>query len=318
MIKVSVIIPCYNAKNYISKCLDIILKDKLKEKEIIVINDGSKDNTLEILNEYKKKYQEITIINQKNSGQAVARNKGLEKAKGEYITFIDIDDYISKDMLYKMYNHAKNNKSDYVYCDYYEHYENEDKIIRNHHTEDIKKDVILANFAPWGKLISKDLIVKKDFKFCEGKIFEDIAVIPFLAASSKNPTYLKEPLYFYNLTNNDSTTRKKKYDKRFEDIIYISDYLYKLITSNNLLDQNYKEFEYIYLDSILKSGILKLAKYREGLKSIPILRKNVKQKFPNMIKNSYFKEEPTYRKLTALISLYFPSYIIYLMKRIKK
>lgn len=318
MTKVSVIIPCYNAENYILNCLEKILKDKLKAKEIIVINDGSKDNTLQVLKEFQKKHKEIKIINQENSGQAVARNKGLAIATGDYVTFVDIDDWIEENMLYEMYTYANKNNFDYVYCDYYEHYPHTNKIVKNNHTKDVKKNAILANFAPWGKLISKKLIEETNFKFCEGKIFEDIAVIPYLAASAKNTGYLEKSLYYYNMSNINSTTRKKEYDKRFEDMLYISDYLYEKITKNNLLNKYYEEFEYIYLDSILKSGVLKFAKYKEGIKKINQLRKNVKSKFPKMINNKYFKKENLYRKFTAYISIYFPPYILYLMKRLKK
>jgi glycosyltransferase involved in cell wall biosynthesis len=318
MIKVSVIIPCYNAEDYISKCLEMLFKDKLSDKEIIMINDGSKDNTLKILKEYQKDHKEIKIINQKNSGQAVARNKGLALASGEYITFVDVDDWVEENMIYELYNYANSNNSDYVYCDYYEHYSQNNKKINNYHTDDEKKNAILANFAPWGKLISKELLNKLDFKFCEGRIFEDVAVIPYLAASAKKTGYLKKSLYYYNMANTNSTTRKKAYDKRFEDMLFVSDYLYENITKNNLLEEYYKEFEYIFLDSILKSGVLKFAKYKEGIGKIKQLRENVKSKFPKLLNNKYYKKESLYRRFTAFSSVYFPAYLLYLMKRVKK
>ena len=118
--KVSIIIPCYNSKKYIERCLNSILKDKLKEKEIILINDGSTDNTLEIIEEYSKKNKDIKIINQKNKGQSISRNNGLKEAKGKYIAFVDSDDWVEKDYFYKLYNFAEKNNSDYIYCDYYE------------------------------------------------------------------------------------------------------------------------------------------------------------------------------------------------------
>lgn len=314
---VSVIIPCYNAEKYIKKCIDILLNDKLQNKEIILINDGSTDRTLEILNKYKEKSKNIIVINQKNKGQAVARNNGLKLAKGKYITFIDIDDYPAENMLYEMFDYAEKNKYDYVYCNYIEHYIDNEKKIVNHHTDDIKKDAILANFAPWGKLISRKLIEETNFKFCEGRIFEDIAVIPFLGAMSKNPGYLPRFLYYYNMSNNNSTTRKKSYDKRYEDMIFVSDYLYNLFQENNLIGKYYDEISYIFLDGILKSGVLKFAKYKEGLPNITILRKNVKQKFGHLLSNKYYKKEPLYRKITAFIAYCFPSKILYILKKVK-
>lgn len=315
--KISIIIPCYNAESYIEKCMSTILLDELKEKEIIFINDGSKDDTLKLLRGLESKYSNVVIIDQENSGQAVARNKGLKKATGEYIFFLDVDDYVEKNVFKKMYDYALKNNSDYVYSDYYEHYSNQDKIVKNNHGAEEKKDALLANFAPWGKLISKKLIDKVNFQFCEGRIFEDIAVIPHLAACSDHPIYLNEALYYYNMTNT-STMRQKHYNKKYEDMMYISDYMYELFQKDHFIEPYYEELQYIYLDGILKSGVLKFAKYKEGIKYIPILRKNVKQKFSKLLKNKYYKREPFYRKFTAFISIYFPPYILYIFKSMKK
>ncbi len=316
MTTVSIIIPCYNASSYIDNCLTRILKDELENKEIILVNDGSKDNTLTILKKYQKKYKEITVIDQVNSGQAIARNKALKKATGKYIMFVDIDDYICDNAIKIMYDYAEENKCDYVFSDYYEHYKEMDKIISNYFNEDIKKNAIVANFAPWAKLIARDLIDKINFSFCEGKIFEDIAVIPHLAASSENPGYISKPLYYYNMAN-VSTTRDKVYQKKFEDIIFVSDYLYEKLKKDELLEKYEEEIKYIYLDGILKSGVLKFAKYKEGIKNIKVLRKNVKKKFNKLFINKYFKNETFYRKFTAWSSVYLPANILYLMKKIK-
>ena len=316
MITVSIIIPCYNASKYLKNCLEKIYKDELENKEIILINDGSKDNTLKIMQEERKKHKEIIIINQKNSGQAVARNKGIAKARGKYISFLDVDDNIEINAFKIMYDYAEKNKNDYVYCDYYMHYLDKDIIVQNNYTKSERKNAILANFAPWGKLIKKELIEKENFSFLSGKIFEDIAVIPHIAAKSKHPSYLNKPLIYYNMTN-ESTTRKKEYDKRYEDMIYVSDYIYNLFRKDNLLKEYEEELKYIYLDSILKSGVLKFAKYKEGLKNIPVLRKNVNNKFQHLTKTIYFKKDKLYRKITAYIALYLPPYLIYLLKKMK-
>lgn len=316
-IKVSIIIPCYNAEDYIDKCLKSILRDRIKEKEIIIVNDGSKDNSLELLKRYERKYECIKIIDQKNSGQAVARNVALTKAKGEYICFVDIDDYVEKDMFYKLYNFAKKNNYDYVYCDFYEHYSYNDVVISNHHNDNIEKDKVLANFAPWGKLISHKLIKKLDFKFLEGRIFEDIATIPFLGANSESPGYFNEPLYYYNMTN-QSTMRQKNYNPKYEDMLYVSDYIYDTFKKNNLLEKFEEELKYIYMDSILKSGVINFSKYKESLKFIPLLRKNVKNKFKSMLNNKYFKAETLYRKFTVISSIYFPPKLLFFMKKVKK
>ena len=183
---ISIIIPAYNAEPYIDKCLNTILNQTFKGNfEIIIVNDGSKDDTLKILNKYAKKYKKIKIIDQKNAGQAVARNNALKVALGKYIMFVDVDDYIDETMLDKMYSVAIKENADIVYCDYYEHYKDDDRIVHNYITEDEIKNAILANYAPWGKLYNLDFFKKSKLEFMKGKLFEDIAIVPVLAALSK-------------------------------------------------------------------------------------------------------------------------------------
>ena len=126
-IKVSVIIPVYNVELYLLKCLDSLKNQSLKEIEIICINDGSTDSSGKILDEYLKKDNRIQVINKINEGQGIARNIGIDIAKGEYIGFVDPDDWINAKKKKKMYNQAKNINSDIVICDYSKHFENSNK-----------------------------------------------------------------------------------------------------------------------------------------------------------------------------------------------
>lgn len=112
MAKVSIIVPVYNVKKYLRKCLDSLINQTLKDIEIICINDGSTDKSLEILEEYKNRDSRIILLNQENSGQSVARNRGIEIAKGEYIGFVDPDDWVDLDYYEKLYNAASTNNTD--------------------------------------------------------------------------------------------------------------------------------------------------------------------------------------------------------------
>ena len=113
--KVSVIVPVYNSSTYIDKCMTSLVNQTLDDIEIIVIDDGSNDDTLKKLEKYKRK---IKLIKQKNSGVASARNKGLMNATGEYIAFVDSDDWIEQDMFQVMYNKAMEKNYDAVECDF--------------------------------------------------------------------------------------------------------------------------------------------------------------------------------------------------------
>ena len=216
---ISVIIPAFNAEKYIDKCLDYLLNQDYKlNYEIIIVDDGSKDETLKILKKYEKKHPNIKVISQKNSGQAVARNRAIDLAKGKYLMFVDIDDFVDKTILSKMFSVIDKENADLVYCDYYEYY-GDDKLIlkENYFTDDSKKNGILANFAPWGKLYRTEFLKKSGLRFLEGKLFEDIAIVPVLAALSNKSIRLAEPLYYYNCSN-VSSIRKKTYNKKLEDV----------------------------------------------------------------------------------------------------
>ena len=105
---ISVIIPAFNAEKYIAKCVESIMKNSYKNLEIIIVNDGSRDDTLSIAEDLKKSDSRISVVNQENGGVSRARNNGLDIAKGEYVAFIDSDDYISEDYFEKLISETKN------------------------------------------------------------------------------------------------------------------------------------------------------------------------------------------------------------------
>ena len=132
MVKVSVIVPVYNVENYIEKCLDSLLNQTLDDIEIIVVNDGSTDNSANII---KEKYvNKIVYLEKENGGLSDARNFGLPHAKGKYIAFLDSDDYIEPTMYEKMYSVAEKEEADMVECDFYWEYPNKVK-------EDVRKNI---------------------------------------------------------------------------------------------------------------------------------------------------------------------------------
>ena len=313
----SVSVAAYNIENFIKTNLDSFVNSEVRDDiEVLVTDDESKDETAKIVLEYEKKYPNVVkLIKQKNAGQAVARNKGIKIAQGKYLFFVDIDDFLVHDAIYKLYEIAIKNDSDYVYGNYYKHYAHKDIVESNYFTNDPKKNAILANFAPWGKLIKKDLITKTHFQFYEGKIFEDIAVIPCLAAEAQNPYYVAEAFYYYNLANTESTIRGASFNPKYADILAVSDFLYNSFYEKNLLKQYYAELEFVFIKGILRSNIFLLAKFKEGLELIFPIRKNVLTKFPNLRKNSYLKKESFKNRFATYICLKWPKQLLYLLKK---
>lgn len=210
-VDVSIIIPVYNVQEYLSECLDSVLNQTIKNTEIIVVNDGSTDKCSVILAEYKIRFPELIIINQENRGISETRNQGLNAATGEYIAFVDSDDFIEKCMFNRMYNAAKREKADVVMCSYIlyneksqkqndgkyiiegnsdEGYINRTKSLEKFLTNDIKAYV-------WNKLVKRELFTEHKILFPDFKVCEDTPVVFLLLAHSKKTFSIKEPLYYY-------------------------------------------------------------------------------------------------------------------------
>lgn len=210
-VDVSIIIPVYNVQEYLSECLDSVISQTIKNKEIIIVNDGSTDNCSQILEEYKIKFPELIIINQENRGISETRNAGLNAATGEYIAFVDSDDFIEACMFERMYNAAKREKSDVVMCNYilYDekcHEQNGGKYIIEGNSEEgyIDRTKSLKKFLTndikgyvWNKLFRRELFNDHKILFPDFKVCEDTPVVFLLLAHSHKIFLLKEPLYYY-------------------------------------------------------------------------------------------------------------------------
>ena len=223
MYKVSVIIPVYNAEKYLKKCIDSVLSQTLKEIEIILVDDGSIDSSADILNEYAKIYENIKVIHQQNSGPASARNLGIENATGEYIGFVDSDDYVSFDMYETLYTAAINNNVDVVTSNYYtvkngkEMPSDNFKIPAN---QIIYKDEIIRLIANanesrilWfgGKSIYKSETIKANkIMYPPLKLGEETVFVLDCLLSSNSMYYIDKPLYYYEQTPGSLTRIKYK------------------------------------------------------------------------------------------------------------
>jgi len=202
---ISIIIPVYNSSNYLRKCIDSILNQTFKDFEIIFVNDCSTDNSLEILNEYSRKYNFIKIItNDVNRGAGFSRNRGLEIANGVYISFIDSDDWIDESMYEKLVNNIISNKSDMVVAGRYDVY-GDGKVIpfipkmKNLISNEEYLSYLLrcnsVDFSMCNILYKCDLM--KGLRFPEGVVCEDILTLYEIIKRCTVVSIIKEPLYFY-------------------------------------------------------------------------------------------------------------------------
>ncbi|MEC0271443.1 glycosyltransferase family 2 protein [Paenibacillus anseongense] len=197
--KVSIIVPVYNTKKYLIKCLDSLFMQSLKDIEIIVVNDGSSDDSQLVINKYIKKHPDkiITLI-KGNEGPGIARNYGIKIAKGDYLGFVDSDDWADPEMFKKLYNIADKGH-DYIVCDYIRVQKDGSRsvfkgfsgISFDHH-----QAVIYSTDTAFScnKLIKKSLF--ETFPFT-GDWYEDLATIPLLLTNASSPAYVEAPLYYY-------------------------------------------------------------------------------------------------------------------------
>ena len=206
MPKISIIIPAYNVEKYLSQCLDSILAQTFKDFECICVNDGSTDNTLTILREYANKDNRIKIINQKNSGSSVSRNNGIKQALGQYISFIDADDWVTENYLEILYSKIIETDADIVRASYkfYHQKDNVYESARIRRIHEIKDNTDIerlykgyAGAFVWAKLYKISLMRDNNIYFYEGKTAEDCPFSSLVYLYAKKICFITDELYFY-------------------------------------------------------------------------------------------------------------------------
>ena len=220
MCKASVIVPVYNSSKYLHRCLDSILNQTFRDFELILINDGSTDNSIDILREYESKDSRIVMIDKVNEGVSAARNQGIEIAKGEYIMFCDSDDYVDENWILVLLDGIKNNCNSWVNCEYYTFSSVTDRCIL-HKLNSISTNQIISleNYYMYytnnyshsccNRIYRKDVIYKFGIRFpINISVGEDVLFNIQYIKHCKNFYHIAQGLYFWNDENCDSLSRK--------------------------------------------------------------------------------------------------------------
>ena len=260
---ISIIMSVYNVGKYLEDCLSSIFNQTYKEFEVIIINDGSTDNSVKIINKYREKHSNIVYLEQQNKGLSEARNLGLSLAKGEYILYIDSDDYIDQDMFRVMIEKIESDKSDMVIIGHTEFYDDvtgkdchvkleiqDNKIYSGIEVANLMLECKVMGVA-WNKLYKTEKLKEENFYFEIGRYTQDWYPTFKHIANLEKISFVNLPLYKYRLRSTSTTSKKNK--KRLEDYYYavssILDYVeqnkskfnensinkFKCITLNNLL-----------------------------------------------------------------------------------
>lgn len=240
MTKVSIIVPVYNVEKYLKRCLDSLVNQTLKDIEIICVNDGSTDGSLAILDEYVRNDDRIVVINQENSGQSVARNRGIDVAKGEYLGFVDSDDWVSEDYFERLHNSAIQNNAEIAVGGIIRlHKFNRRKFLtfaKETVTNDVNLKFELCDLPEksyvWNKIYKSSKLKEIGLKFEEGIVFEDCIFTPQALFYFDKIVTVPDAYYFYWRRSDSTVTRKD--GKSRVDSVYANDKAQKFIEEHNI------------------------------------------------------------------------------------
>ena len=251
--KLSIIVPVYNVEPWLNKCVDSILGQTYSEYEILLINDGSTDRSGEICDEYSRKDSRVKVMHIRNCGQSVARNKGLDISQGEYVLFVDSDDYLcDREIIEKFINILNSSKCDFIYTSYYRFNDgNEGEIteilpinltnkdIENKLGKDILADLITQNsfhHAPYLKVCRRDFILNNNLYFREGYYHEDAEWSFEVFYYAKKVVIYNEHWYMRRMRENSTITSRdeKSICKKLCDRLIIANELIEFFEERNV------------------------------------------------------------------------------------
>lgn len=249
MAKVSLIVPIYNSQNYLEKCIKSLLNQTLKDIQIILINDGSTDNSEKIIKSFDD--ERIVYISKNNEGIGKTRNLGIDKATGEFLAFVDSDDYLNEHFCENMYQKAVNDDCDLVVCDFFEDRNTlvgiKFKDFKDTNLRETPELINNINLGPCNKLYKKSLFDDKSNRFEENLKYEDAPFVVKMLLSANKIGKVNDYLTYYVIHSNSETTIR---DKRMYDILEITD-----IIVNDLKKVDYPN------DSLVSLAVMILTDY---------------------------------------------------------
>lgn len=235
MLRLSIVIPVYNVEKYVGRCLDSVLRQDIpvEDYEIVVVDDGSPDNSVNIVREYQKKYDNIRIVSRDNGGLSAARNTGLNEANGEYVWFIDSDDWVEDNCVGELLSLAEKKRLD-VLCFNAKIYHSEDNIYdikspteREGEVFNGQDFVAAVNTIPsaWSALYRRQYLIDNGLKFYENLLHEDHEFTPRAYSLAGRIAYIHRNVYYY-FQREGSIMKSSRNEKRCRDFLKIADSLY--------------------------------------------------------------------------------------------
>ncbi len=327
--KLSIVVPAYNMENYIARCLDSIFISKEPEEryEVIVVNDGSKDKTKDIVNEYLPKHQNLTLISQENQGLSAARNAGLERITGDYVWFVDSDDAITDGSITKILDSFEcYSNADFLIFDWISYYVNKDEKARRHallprdykyYEKALKREKansMLRNGVPWLFVYKSEYLKQHDLKFLKGILFEDNEFRMRVFFFAKEIRFIPFAHYVYSLNRSGSiSTEARKSDsysdKHVDSIMKTAESWLQFKNENvqTTADKKYVAFSLCKMYGYLIRIASKFTPEQERVygNNVDAWKRNFKRAFANSFSIHSLSPKILFR---YFVTLYFPKY----------
>lgn len=296
MAKVSVIVPVYNVEKYLTKCLETLVKQTLKDMEIIVVNDGATDHSAEIIDSFACKYPQIISLTKPNGGLSDARNYGIPYATGEYIGFVDSDDYVDIDMYEKLYAKAKEEDSDIVECDLHHVFPDGTMDTEvGERIQDKKQMLMMGRSVVWNKIYRREWLLNTGIVFPKGCIYEDVEFFVKLVPHIGKYSYVDAASIYY-VQRGDSINNKQTL--KTLDILKVLQHIKDYYVEQNWYEEYQDALEFFYTRILLCSSFSRMCHIADKKEREEALQKNwdiLQQNFPNWHKNKYLKQLKTKR-----------------------
>ena len=297
MVEISVIIPVYNAEKYLSESINSILNQTFTDIEVICVDDGSQDNSLNMLYEFEKKDNRIQVFHQENNGGGAARNFALPKAKGKYIYFMDADDIIELDAFEQFYNLAEEKNVDFIICRAINYNSDTDEYYKEEYFymdtlydfvgdevfdwRDIGELVFKISVTPWGKFFNREFVIKSGARFAEGLIFHDNIFFWEMLFNS-NRIYFYDKELCYRRVHSKSSVESR--DKRFVSTIPINNMITALFIKYNQFE-NFKQKLYEKKLYLVNERFMKVnEEYKD------FFLEEIKKDYSKMCNHEYYEE----------------------------
>ena len=301
--KISVIVPVYNTAKYVRECVESLAEGFPRDGEILLIDNGSTDESLKVCRDLARKFKFVKVLEFEESGAAAVRNFGLERAQGEYVWFVDSDDFVKSGAVEKLLRRFEETGADGVVLAMDRVSEDGKELNRPLHTirtdlddRKIKKAEWMSKFVRYGLgpvqvPARREFLLKNKLFFDEGMIHEDMAIMSSYILYTDKLASIEEPLYFYR-QRAGSVLHGQEWSERELDIFAALELLSRRFEKVGQFNKWKAEIEYFYIWNLLDDAAREFVKFPEGKREFAQIRHALDSRFPKWRKNKYFRDCP--------------------------